>query len=469
MDAFIFYTLKSSICLSAGYLLFYLLLRRETFHRIKRFILLGIILFSLLIPLIKLPVKPSVISSPLQKLESTMIPETPSVVVTRSAEKQQPLRQQESTTISLLTVLYLAGASVQIILILVALARILSILVRSRKIRYRDTRLALISAEIVPFCFGRHIVISQKDFENNADAVILHEKTHLAKNHNLDLLISQGYLIITWYNPFSWLIRHELKQNHEFEADRTVLGHGVDEADYQLLLVRTVAGESLFNLANQFNQPSIKTRISMMNKTKSNPRAILKALLFLPLIALMIQAFAQKEIKTTVAPLNGTAAKKYLVLPTDQLKLLGFEFNNTGLYFKNKRPGTPEHNVLCLYFTDHTYSASISLKPGEKLKGKSAPEKFLMNAQLTNYDFAPLIVSSYGDHRTIVLGGMNQFDDEKLLPIQVNMAELNINKRSDTLVFWFRPTDALKQILSPIARVEEYIQPCPPDPGQKAK
>ena len=57
MEPFIFYTLKSSLCLSAGYFLYYLLLRRETFHRFNRFVLLGIILISIIVPVIKIVLK----------------------------------------------------------------------------------------------------------------------------------------------------------------------------------------------------------------------------------------------------------------------------------------------------------------------------------------------------------------------------------------------------------------------------
>lgn len=64
MDNFILFTLKSSLCLSAGYILYYLLLRRETFHRFKRLVLLGIIVVSLLVPLIKIHVDPVGISGP---------------------------------------------------------------------------------------------------------------------------------------------------------------------------------------------------------------------------------------------------------------------------------------------------------------------------------------------------------------------------------------------------------------------
>ena len=56
MEPIALITLKSSVCLAAGYLLYYLLLRNETFHLVKRFALLGIILTALAVPFVKLHV-----------------------------------------------------------------------------------------------------------------------------------------------------------------------------------------------------------------------------------------------------------------------------------------------------------------------------------------------------------------------------------------------------------------------------
>jgi len=53
-----------------------LLLRRETFHRFNRFVLLGIILSSLILPMIKLHVNPAGLNSPVQKLETTFAGDT---------------------------------------------------------------------------------------------------------------------------------------------------------------------------------------------------------------------------------------------------------------------------------------------------------------------------------------------------------------------------------------------------------
>ena len=462
MDAFIVFTLKSSACLSAGYLLYYLLVRRETFHRLKRFVILGIILTSFIVPLVKLQVTSPVLTYPGQKTETAFTRESAAVI---PGEKAPPLpvKQKENSTSDLLAMIYLAGASIQVILVLYSLAGILLVLRKSRRLKYDGVRLALVPSGVVPFCFGRMIVLSEKDFSEHGTEMILHEQTHQREFHGLDLLISEICLVLTWYNPFSWLIRHELRQNHEFEADRNVLLKGVDESDYQLLLVRRVAGASRFHIANQFNQSNIKTRIAMMTREKSSFAGSLKLLFFIPLIALMVQVFAQKEIKPAGVPAKENAHGKYLVLAPEQLKALGLERNSSGLFYKNTRFGRSDKGVLCLYFTKASYSGSIILHAGEKITGNSEAEKILKKQPLTSFDFYPVVVAGFSGSRTQDMIAAENDPNMKLLPVQVNMAGLLPGKRSDTLVFWFKPTESLKQALSPFAKADDYLQPCPPD------
>ena len=202
--------------------------------------------------------------------------------------------------------IFIAGVSGRVFFLLIASGRMLAIFRKAKKIKYEGCRIAFLPENISPFCFGRYIMISEKDFEEHRYEIIRHEQTHLKAKHGLDLIIIELYLAITWYNPVSWLFRSELKQNHEFDADVTVL-QDFNAPEYQLLLIRKAVGESRFRLANQFNQHNIKTRIKMMNRKKSNPLGALKVLLFVPLIAMMVQVFAQKEFISTSAlgkPLN---------------------------------------------------------------------------------------------------------------------------------------------------------------------
>ncbi len=456
------FSLKSSVCLAAGYLLYYLLLRCETFHRIKRAILLGIIVMALVVPLIRIQVAYKGIALPVQKLESVFTPAMP--VVTALPESAPiPVIPPQKHSPGSLVMLYLAGAAIQLILILYSITRIMVILGKSRKEILRGTRIALYPGEVIPFCFGRWIILSEKDYRSHGNEIILHEQTHLRAGHGLDLLLSECYLAFTWFNPFSWLIRFELKQNHEFEADRNVIKQGVGVSDYQLLLVRSVAGETRFNLANQFNQHNLKTRLAMMNKQNSRPGALLKALLFIPLIALMVQVFAQKQMTPPQSAAKDQPAAKYLELKPDQLALLGFECQPSGLYYKNIRHGRSDKGTTCLYFTAGTYSASIILHPGEQITVHSQPEKILKKQALTTHDFYPVVVAGYNGSRTLDMTGAEKDPAMKLLPVQVNMAALNLGKRADTLVFWFKPTPDLTKVLTSIAKVDDYLQSCPAD------
>ena len=468
MNTFLLFTLKSSLCLSAGYFLYFLLLRHETFHRFKRLILLGIILISIIIPLVKVKVAPTILNSPMQMIESTITSQPPQVV-SGQPSTVVPIQKPESRPVNILLFIYLAGAAVQLFLIFYSLGRIFLLLKRAKKINRNGIRLALVNEKVAPFCFGRRIVISEKDFINHGDQMIPHELTHMKEAHFLDLIVAGFYRMMTWYNPFSWLICRELKQNHEFEADRNVLRHGIDESDYQLLLVRTVAGEQRFHIANQFNQSNLKSRITMMNKTKSNPRTILKALLFLPLIAMMIQVFGQKQVAMTAVPVKDQTKKNYLRLTPDALKWIGLVSNPSGLFYKNTRFGLSDKGVLCLYFTKDVNNASIILKQGEKFPAQSAVEKILKNQTLTNNDFYPVVVAHYNGFRNQDMMAAEQDPRMMLLPIQVNMADLNIGKRNDTLVFWFKPTANLKKLLSPAGNTDEYLQSCPPDPNVPMK
>lgn len=57
MGNFLVYILKSAVCLAMFYLFYRLLLSKETFHRFNRMALLGVMLLSCLLPLVKVTVE----------------------------------------------------------------------------------------------------------------------------------------------------------------------------------------------------------------------------------------------------------------------------------------------------------------------------------------------------------------------------------------------------------------------------
>ena len=75
-DLFI-YMLKWACCLTLLYSLYRLLLSKETFHRVNRIVLLGILVFSMLLPLLTVPLNRPVKINVWQTEEKEKLPQLP--------------------------------------------------------------------------------------------------------------------------------------------------------------------------------------------------------------------------------------------------------------------------------------------------------------------------------------------------------------------------------------------------------
>lgn len=88
-----------------------------------------------------------------------------------------------------------------------------------------------------------YIVISRKDLEENGREILIHELAHIHNRHSWDLLAADVCIFFQWFNPASWLLKQELQNIHEFEADETVIKEGVDAKQYQLLLIKKLSAQ----------------------------------------------------------------------------------------------------------------------------------------------------------------------------------------------------------------------------------
>ncbi len=97
------------------------------------------------------------------------------------------------------------------------------------------------------------IVITDEDFKNNP-SVMQHERAHIRLRHSWDNLFVSFVEVLQWFNPCIWMLDYSLREVHEYEADVSVLSHGVTLQNYQSLLIRKAMGTSSYAFANGFNQ-----------------------------------------------------------------------------------------------------------------------------------------------------------------------------------------------------------------------
>ena len=305
---FLIYMLKTALCLSVFYLFYRFWLSKETFHRFNRMVLIGLILVAFVIPSLKvsqnfhLPQIEQVferLNIPEEEMEQEQDLQKMEQVTTTTLHTQLEKERSDFTILTLgnLGFLYLGGA------LLLLLRYIFSIVCIYRLIRYGEkecwkgeVRLVVHQQNVAPFSWKRYIVLSRQDLEEHGDEIIAHEYAHILHKHSRDLILAEICLLFQWFNPAMWLFRKELKTVHEFEADESVLKAGIDAKKYQLLLIQKTVGTRLYSMVNSFDHSSLKKRITMMLKKKSNPWKLSKYLIVFPLAAITAVLFARPNL-----------------------------------------------------------------------------------------------------------------------------------------------------------------------------
>ena len=317
MAAFIIYAIRWAATLTLLYSFYRLLLRRETFHRLNRAVLLAILVVSPLLPLMPLHTdRPTAMDAVLASIEGSRI-EGPLISLQSDEDVAgNALAAQESEgAISGLWVRY--GAYIYIIGIAVALAtylfRVLTlmrVIRRSRRIAHPmvpDSVHLMLDMRITqPSSWMHWIFIGPIDLKQNAETVLRHELAHVRMGHSWDVLLCDLTCRLLWCLPFAWMLRQDLVDVHEFQADEAVLQGGVTLDDYEHLLVRKAVQTQMLPIMNTLRRGALKKRFAMMHSDPSSRWSRLKLLYLLPALAACLWVSAKGEVYTTY--LNGKLA-----------------------------------------------------------------------------------------------------------------------------------------------------------------
>ena len=379
MGALLLYILKSTICLILFYLGFKALLSNDTFFRFNRWVLLVGIATCMLLPAIKIQTsEPLLIQQPIIHLEKMIAGEE--TVVTYLSDNNPEVDMTPVVTPAkmidwgqIIALLYWAGFIFCLMTTLLSFRKMFVLIWSGRKLQQGRYTLILVPSCVSPFSWGRYIILSEEDYEKHPDEILTHEMMHLKSHHSIDLLFMECILWLHWFNPAIWLLKRELKDIHEYQADKGVLTQGVDATKYQLLLVKKAVGSSLYTLANSFNRSKIKKRITMMLKGKSNNWARLKLLLLVPVGLIVLNAFARPEVNRQLETLVQSKDKE--TPPEEQQDMKSFFKTELDSYMKKVEPQTAFEPDEIIAF----------------MKKNTEPKDLFINAKgdvLLNNDFA---------------------------------------------------------------------------------
>ena len=296
---------KAALLTFVFVLMYRLLLRRETFHGLKRGALMLSLVLSYVLPMTVITVHRDVRKSPAAQtvtasqpvaapinqiqpfspaVEATAV--APIITETENVAIQAPAVKRDITHLLLVCLMaaYLAGLIVMLIL------RIRSILKVSAIVRGGETvergdgyRIVVTDKNVSPFSWLGTIVVRQKDYAGIDANVLRHEKAHIAHGHPLELMLVDFMSLFQWFNPAVWVLRRDLCLVHEQQADADVLNSLPDARPYQFMLLSQSQGGLAFNIVASFNGNGVESRIDMMNRKRSGRRQMLR-FLYIPLV-----------------------------------------------------------------------------------------------------------------------------------------------------------------------------------------
>jgi hypothetical protein len=310
-EALFLYSVKSALVLTLLYLPYMLILRKESFFRLNRTVLLLILLLSLVLPLMNIHSlswdNQPVVQAARQQMVEVGIPVNAGMLLPEVAVQGERNGIQVSW-FHIVSFLFVLGTLFVFFLRVSQILR-MGYVIRTGSLWHQREDGVMVychADDVSPFSWMDNIVISARDYDENAREILLHERGHVMARHSWDLLLLALLQTMQWWNPLVYILGGSLRDVHEYEADDFVLRSGVSAKAYQLLLIKKVVGASSYTFANNFDHSLTLKRITMMQKSKSSVWMRSKVLYIIPMATLALSAFATSE---SVSPSGNEIAK----------------------------------------------------------------------------------------------------------------------------------------------------------------
>jgi TonB family protein len=279
METYFNYIIESGISLGIFTLIYWLLLRKEVLLKASRVYLLVAVLFSTLLPFLSIDLsswnKPEAFAPATREivLETNLL-ETITVTASGFPAKVG----QAIVSIKPSVWFYSVGALFVLFFLITGIAQLFAMISNNKRFRLRMTRLIISSKAISPYSFFNYIFISRElPEQENWKSIVHHELEHVRQGHSFDVLFVDFMMVFQWFNPFYWIIRRLVRENHEFLADRAVIQRGsISTGNYKALLLSQAIGGRPIMTSNFINVKTIQKRFKMITKNKIGKFSFLK-------------------------------------------------------------------------------------------------------------------------------------------------------------------------------------------------
>lgn len=441
MEAFLIYLLKSSAILSLFYLVYFFLLRKDTFFTVNRHFLLAGILSSIVFPFLEFTTIEFIEQPTFHIVEYST---TPAEITANTEKLSNPIHWDLIifNTYILITLFLLGRFGLQLL-------SLRKLFIKRQHKQKQEFSFIKTSKDIAPFSFFKYIVFNPALHDTaELEMILKHEKIHAKQYHTLDLLITNLFVIFQWINPLSWFYKKSLQQNLEFIADQEAIRDLPSKKEYQLTLVK-VSSNNYSTITNNFYQSLIKKRIVMLNKKQSNYQNLWKAAVILPLLSIFLWSFNTKTeiqyIPSVEEEHTNITHEHPEKTPSDDSKEITFPIKEehaakaTEHSFPSKKESVISNKKHDITKNESTTTPLLSTKNSDKKELVKTPKKigvkkntveFIINKNATKDDLdrvKRIFKNEYGVEITFSDISRNQADEITGISVAMSSKESNAN------------------------------------------
>ena len=291
------YLLEANIYLGVFYLLYLVLLDKETHYKLNRIYLLASCVLSYLIPLIQIGALRSYIDGG----------QTITIITNPNFKPIGTTGAWHFTLQSSLLYAYILGAAAMLAVFMLKIFHLVKLTHAQKDMLDNKYKLVTVQDSNTAFSFFNYVFIGTK--VSGADTIIRHELVHINQKHSFDIVFLELIKIINWFNPFIYLVQRSLKTVHEYIADEQTAAFENDTLAYSSFLVSNAYGISGSSITHSFfNYNLLKKRIIMLNQKRSGNLARLKYLAVIPictgLLCMSTLAFSKDYGWINILPAN---------------------------------------------------------------------------------------------------------------------------------------------------------------------
>lgn len=303
MNLLLNYIIESLFCGAISYLLFRVVFSKVNNYSFQRVTLIILFLVSLIFPFVNIPVSNSVIAGfVIDPLYVTPVGDVAlENVVNRNWIISISMCGYFFITVFLLVKLYFEFFKIYKIR-------------KNSKLFKAENRYNIFFSKLVdsPFSFGRSLYIPDLYKDEYRKMAIVHEVSHITRQHTIDILFVNIVLSFVWFNPFLYSLKKRLIEVHEFQADMDVISSGFNINKYKELLF--LSQFSLVpNISNSLHKSlTFKRFFKMKNLKQTNPGT--KVITFFA-VAILLLFSVTSFSKATILPSSNNGITSELVSP----------------------------------------------------------------------------------------------------------------------------------------------------------